>query len=328
MRYYRKMLLTFIAIAAAYTVLVDAIFLFSYRTSAQQDFSRTVDAVAQQAADYTDYQLRSFQELGILLRSTETLPSYLQEDIEHPDRYTRLQLYRFVNSIFGVTTANKSGMAVTKLTDDYAIMHNSTGTIDVMLNRFHITKDQLEETVSRFSGQISQPMQLIRSEDASGTTLYTIVTRQWLGRPHPFYFFMHFTEDQLFSLDSGMDSALGVLYHGDLWAHYGSYDEAQIMEALADESGLVRRLMPSSIAGISYIYVTSPPGAITVTTWLIIAAGFLALGLSTLIMLRITSGCIAPSRTCCPSRASRSRAGMSSLACKEPSNPCKWMCRP
>ncbi|HML48241.1 MAG TPA: hypothetical protein PKE04_15975, partial [Clostridia bacterium] len=294
MRYYRKMLFTFIAIAVAYTVLLDGIFLFSYRRASLLDFERTVDAVSRQASAYTDYQLKSFQEMGMLLRSNEALLKYLQEDPDAPDRYTRYQLFKYVNSIYGVASAQKRGIALTKMVDDYAILQNSTGNLAFLMEQFCLTQAQLEEATAQFSGQIGQPMRLMTSRDAQGTRLYTVVTRQWVGRQYPFYLFVSYTEAQLFSLNPDSTGTLVLFYQGAPWARAGRYDDATVEAALAGETSLVRRELGSDIAGVRYVYLADPPKAVALTSWGIVAAGFAALVASVVLMMLITRKMYSP----------------------------------
>lgn len=295
MRYYRKMLFAFLAVALAYTVLLDVIFLYSNWRSSRQEYARTMDAVAQQVSDYTDYQLRSLQELSMLLRASEDMKKYLNEDMEAPDRYARYQLFRFVNSIYGVASAQNRGLAVTKLVDDYVIMQSSTGNIAHLLEQFSITRAQLEEAVATFGGQIGQPMRLIRGTDAQGGPLYTVITRQWVGRPYPFYLLVSYTEDQLFSLDRAHEGSLAILYWDALWAHAGTYGDAEIQDALGGaDTGMQRRDLPSSIPGVRYVYLSPRPGVVTGTSLLILAAGFAALAVSALLMFLITRRMYSP----------------------------------
>lgn len=294
MRYYRKMLFTFIAIAVAYTVLLDGIFLFGYRRASLLDYERTVDAVSRQASAYTDYQLKSFQELGMLLRSNEALLKYLQEKPGEPDRYTRYQLYKYVNSIYGVASTQKRGIALTKLVDDYAILQNSTGSLAYLLEQFCLTQAQLAEAAAQFSGQIGQPLRLLTSRDAQGTLLYTIITRQWVGRQYPFYLLVSYTADQLFALDSNAAGTLAVFYQGALWTHAGRYDDATVQAALAGGTSLARRDLDSDIAGIRYVYLTGRPKAVALTSWGILGAGFAALAASIALMALITRRMYSP----------------------------------
>ena len=290
-RYYRKMLFTFLSMALIYTVLLDAIFLVNYRRFVYHDFALTMDAVALQASEYTDAQLRAFQELGMLLRSTDELQRYLQEDPAQPDRYNRLLVNKFINRIYGVASAKKREIAITKLVDDYAMLHNTTGTIDNMVQALGITREQLNQVAASFDNQAAQPMRVIESKERD-TMLYTLISRQWVGRVHPFYLLISYTADQLFSVPSG---TLAVLNQGQPWIVSGEMDLSMVRDLLSNKDRAhMRRDVPSAIAGISYVYWDEVPVTIRNTSILILMAGVLVLLCTVLVMLAITRRMYSP----------------------------------
>lgn len=234
-RYYRKLLASFLSIALIYTLLLNVTFISWYQLSHQETVQRTTDATARRIGEYVDFQLQSVKEISHLLRISEYTRKYLMEDPAAPDRYSRLKLSRFISSIYGVAPSQKNGIAVTKISDDYAITQSSSGNLDAVLEEFHLSHAVLDDVVAEFREEFNLPLKIVASSDADGQRYYTVICREWLGQENPLYILVSYQESQLLPVEEIGSASFYILYHGQPVASTGSL-EAEEAAALISQS--------------------------------------------------------------------------------------------
>ena len=296
MRYYKKMFFVFTCIAVIYMLLIESIFITGYRILSKNEFERSMDATMQQMADFTDFRLQFVQETHMLLRNSEYVTKYLQEDISEPDRFARLKLSKYVTSIFGIAPSQKNALGVTKVVDDYAILHDGTGDLSFLKSKFFLNDSEFDEITRYFQENPEKQLKFLGVTDNDGKRMYVVVRHEWLGRTYPLYIFTSFYEDQLFYSKSDRHGTFSMFYYNTFVGSRGMLSAAEV-EALArspEESGLSYRISTSSQTGISYIYFEEPFSLFTPVFYLIIGVGIIAITASVLLMLLITKKMYAP----------------------------------
>ena len=300
MRYYRKLRFTFVAIAIVYTLLLNAIFLYSYRSSSQREAERALNAVAVQTSEYTDARFRMVQQYAHLLRMSDLTSNYLLENPEAPDRFNRLRLKSFLALIYSMTPAQsnigRNDIAITKIVDDYAILPDSTGNLNYMMEQLQLEQADLDGLVDglKNSSFNSIPLILVK-EDKAGRPRYTIALKIYVGRPTQLYLFANFTQENLFALEEIGGNSFAVLAHDEIVAYAGTLSGDEIHHKLSPASGkMAVRESPSTISGMRYIFLAEPRPPFTGTEVLIAAVGILVLAFSLAAMHRLTVSFYSP----------------------------------
>jgi len=290
MRYYRKMLFAFTTVAVIYTLLIEAIFLSGYYLIQKAEYTRRLESTAKQMADYTDTRIRSVQEIHMLLRSSEYTGKYLSELQGEPDQYARLKLYTFINSVFGITPTQLHSIAITKFTDDYAILNDSTGNLAHLKEKFHLGKEEPAGIMKTFADDPNSTIYFFNTTGDDGRPLYITCSRQWLGRTQPLFVLTSFTENQLF-LAPAAGGTFVMLDHNRVVASIGASigkQEEQILEQITTDSRERRNIISSSLSGLRYVYLEQPPSLITPMFFAIVGTGALALVASISLMYLIS----------------------------------------
>lgn len=291
MRYYRKMLFAFTAIAVIYTLLIEAIFISGYYLIQKTEYTRRLESTAKQMADYTDSRIRAVQEIHMFLRSSEFTGKYLSELQGEPDQYARLKLHAFINSVFGITPTQMQNIAITKLTDDYAILNDSTGDLAHLREKLHLDEAGLAGIVKSFEDNPNETISFLNVSGDDGSRYYIMCSRQWLGRPQPLYIFASFSENQLFDVQAADGGTFALMDKNTIVASIGApvdKQEEQAIKQIAEDSTERRDILSSSLSGLRYVYLAQPPKFITPVFYAIVGIGILAIMASILLMLFIS----------------------------------------
>lgn len=290
MRYYKKLLTTFASISIVYTILITSILLVNYYWKQKEDFEWNANISAERSVEYMERQLLSVQEMSQLLRISEYTRKYLNDTKEQPDRYARLRLYGFAKGIFGANRSQKRLLGITKISDNYVIMQDTTGDLNYLQKELHLNNNDIERMENAFTDQAYLPFFLLKSQTEEGESLYTIVKKDWVGSIAPLYLFVAYNEKQFFPVQELENASLVLLYQGETIAFSGSFSETDITAFLQEEehSFLYSKRAASAVHGFSYLYLKKEPSFFNRTTFFIIALGVTALGASILFMLFLT----------------------------------------
>ncbi|MFD2329882.1 helix-turn-helix domain-containing protein [Cohnella sp. GCM10020058] len=294
MRYYRKMFRAFTGIAVIYTLLLETVFIGFYWIPSRHDYDDGLEATASQLGEYTDFRLQSLQQMGLMLNVSEYTKKYLANFLTS---YEKLKFVNFVSGAYGLVPGSKHAMAITKYTDDYYILNNSTGSFKVFQEAFYIGNETLEQVIKRFNDNRSVPMQVLDAQDRQGRQMYVVARSEWMGYPQPIYIFTSFYENQLFHIDALGSGTLAVFYRNELVASTGSMNREQLTAVLdkgLKQSGNILTTEPSSVTGFRYVYVTKPQQVWTPTLLLIASSGLIALAASIGLMTLITKRMYTP----------------------------------
>ncbi len=294
-RYYKKLLASFLSIALIYTLLINITFISWYRISSQDTIDRSIDAAASRAGEYVDFQLQSVKEISHLLRISEYTRKYLIEDPEEPDRYSRLRLNKFLSSIYGVAPSQKNGIAITKILDDYAITQSSSGTLDHALQEFCLNREALQLAVDAFEEEFNLPLVILASSSPDGQRYFTVICREWLGQKNPLYILVSYREEQLLPVrDTG--ASFLILYNGVPIASAGPSGAEEILELASEKAGGGRgvRSLPSSVSGFTYLYLAPETSSSAASFILLSLAGITLMLLSFLAMLLLAKRMYSP----------------------------------
>lgn len=295
--------MTFIILAVAFVVLIEMIFLVGYRVATLKDANRMADTLSQQMSGYVEERFRGAQDISLLLRGNEYSARYLQETDYNPDRYARVKLQNFVEKLFSAGPSSKYAVAITKLTDDYAMMHNCTGTVNFMLQQLYISPLEYERMIQVFEATPNLSYYILHSRDNAGNNYYTIVQRVWSvsplikGRIPPLYVFVSYSERQFFLQDSIGNSAFLVMQYGQTVASTGNYEEESLKLFLSEnrtEKGSIIRYISSQMPGLSFFYTADKPAFFNTVSVLILIIGGIAAAGTILAMFFITKSIYRP----------------------------------
>ena len=263
-----------------------------YQISSRDDQEQAFHAEASRITEYVDFQFQSIKEISHLLRISEYAQKYLLEDPASPDRYSRLKLYRFISSIFGIAPSQKNAIAVTKIVDDYAILNNSTGNLETVFREFHITRSQLEEAIAEFQDRFDPNLKIIRSADGE-ETFYTVICREWMGQEHPLYILISYTEAQLLPVDPS-NGAFAIISQDVPVATAGSFNIKQFQNMEETPAGYWNIETASVISGFSYQYLASEFQPAVFSFVLLSLAGVVLISLSILSMYLVARRMYSP----------------------------------
>lgn len=227
-----------------------------------------------------------------MLGVSEYTKKYLGEYLTN---YEKLKFYSFINGINFIASTQNHAIAVTKYSDDYVILNNSTGNIDFFEKTFFIDDAQLQRVIAKFNDNRSEQTQMFTVKDDGQKDLFIIARQEWFGAPDPIYIFTSFRENQLFYLNTLTNSgSLAVFYEDKLVASSGALNPTELADALdkrSKHSNFVFYDQDSNVSGFRYVYITEPQKIVTPALIMIIASGLLALigsiGLMTIITKRM-----------------------------------------
>ncbi|MDF2922438.1 MAG: transcriptional regulator, AraC family [Paenibacillaceae bacterium] len=296
MRYYRQMLFAFTLIAVVYTLLIEGIFLTGYYLNRKAEYSRTVEATAQQLAGYTDSRVRAIQEIHMLLQASEYTANYLAEIPGEPNPMARLKLHTFLSSLFGIAPTQLNSIAVTKLTDDYAILNDSTGDLSLLRSKLHLNERELADIRQWFAATPGTALRFWPSVGDDGAAYYVLASRHWLGRTQPLYVFASFSVGQLFQVQSMEGGSYVMLQDNEAAAIIGEpLTRRQQEELLLDSIQAGRVDIPSaSLDNLRFIYLAKPPQTASPMLISIIGIGLLALLAACALMVWISKRMYTP----------------------------------
>jgi YesN/AraC family two-component response regulator len=277
-----------VGIAVTYTILIEVVFLGFYWIPSKREFASDLEKTARQLSEFTDNRLQAPEETTLMINLSEYTRKYLGGSLTN---YEKVKYASFVTTMYGISSAKKYAIAMTKYDDDYVIMNNSTGNIDFFQSVFHISDGMLEHVIDSFNENRSERMQILKVKDDTDNDMYVIARCEWLGIPQPLYIFTAFYPEQLFHLDALSSNTLALLYKDELVASAGSLDNGTLNAVLkgeADRSRLNIHYSDSSVANFRYLYIAQPQKIVTPALLMIIGSGLLAMAASIGLMLVIT----------------------------------------
>ncbi len=293
MQFYKKLLFTFATIAIVYTIVIGSILIYFNQSSTDANFQNSFEMLSSQAASYTSARIEYILELEQLLKANSFTSKYILENPTDPDRYSRVQLSNFIIRLHGLSSVEKNKIAITKISDNYAILNDSTGTVNFMLKEFNLTSDDLRLIEEHFDNFASDSFCFLTTESENSETEYTFVKQVIVNNPTPIYLFVQYTHNQLFD-ELSEAQMLTILYSDAILASSNKVTDTNIENLLENDNEYIKKFISSSVPNISFVYAAKLPDFIDTATFLIIAGNIAVLIISLLIMFFITQKMYSP----------------------------------
>ncbi len=293
MKYYRRMLYTFVSISIAYTIAIAAILLVSNHISIVSERESDFESSSQSIGEFTTTRLQSVLELEQLIGSLAYAKEFVTESPSNTAQYARLQLFEALAFNMASSTSQKTNIALSKLTDDYSILYNATGNVDFMLRQLYLTAADITQMEAAFEDDPNLPFYFTQHTDNDGDPLYTFVTQIYLYSEVPLYLFVTYNQEQLFG-DLPENTHFSIFLDQECITSTSTLSEEDIVQLTSDNDDFMQKQIATNISGVYYVYAMKEDAAISSFTWKIIGINILALMISLISMHLLTQSLYRP----------------------------------
>ena len=297
MRYYKKMLIQFLTIAAIFVLMLEIVFLASEVRARVASFQENMLANSRQLAEFTDLRIASGFQCSTLIKISDYTINYLKyaESVQ----YNRLKLYEYIRGVMGAAPVAQNYIAVSTFRENYVIRTDGTGFVSTFLNRFNMTSDELDFIIESFQPSFQSQTAMLPVLAPDGERNFIMVRYEPNIYYSPLFIFIYYTEKQFFDYTTLKEGDGFALFFGDkisAWA--GDFTEAEFLatDAGIPLPGVVASHVPSTVPGFYYIYLTGSQSPITGSFWLILLLGLITLVCVIFIMVHLAKRMYLPIR--------------------------------
>ena len=295
MSYFRKLLKTYMVIAFAFIIIIFLIFSLGYGSFRKKEQEMTNQLIFNQACMYTNQILSSIDHTLDILCTSSLAADYANglSNNSKAGGDKRMELNLLLKQIGTANSAN-GFLLLTKENDEYYCSDTAVSgysNLTYGIRKLSLTNEQFREIIESFP-DTDKRMKVVQFVDVSSANqdICVVAARIYYSNRNPLYVFFSFEKDDLFSINSSEDYGFAIYDADEMISYHGLMERDTFTDILV--SGKRAYIYSQEFVFSNHVYkyaLVNTPKVVDYKTYAMVAlVGTVMLGVTALLMFKIT----------------------------------------